>query len=126
MKNMSTIFLLVVINIICFYFFKKEMNVSFSYHDLYVLIPILILARILSKVRYFIWSITLVLGMLLIIYGNALTKNSECTSIGCDINAYGLISPILLGAVTVILIITQIIQYFVKRSKEKNRINNIA
>lgn len=119
--KMITRFLILVIDIAVFYIFYK------TYGDVNLqqkvilggIVIIILLSKLLSFFKYFLWSVFLVSGIGLILYGNKLVQNSECTSIGCNINAYALIAPVILGTITILLLLIQLIQFIVKRSKAK-------
>ncbi len=120
MKKLIINFLFLTINILFYSFFKKELVADFVSKDLYVLVPIILLALILSKAKYFLWSVLFISGSSIILYGNTLAQQSTCANIGCGINIYALYVPIALLGVTILLLLIQLIQFIIKRSRAKN------
>lgn len=85
----------------------------------------LVLARILSFWKYLIWSIVFMGSIGLILYGGVLSAKSTCAYVGCGINGAVIIAPIIVAITTGLLLLIQLIQYIIKRNKNKNSAGEI-
>ncbi len=127
MKNKKLNIILIIVNILAYLYFKNNLGSNFNSLDVfYVITPLVLLGLFFSKVKNIIWTLGFISVLCYVLYENNIIKNNPCSHIGCDINMGGLYAMYAFGIFTLVLVLTQIIQYFIKRSKEKNRINNIA